>query len=79
MRYVVTVKHPSNPLHDPLTKVTGPCPASANCTDATGEHHSLVVRANSVTAVLQYFASRNTHVTRIEELAAAHDVDADQP
>lgn len=56
--FIVTVRLPKNPKHDPHNKVTGPCPLyqhmsellaglstvyiTSLCTDTTGEHHSFV-------------------------------------
>lgn len=45
--FIVTVKLPRNPEHNPREKKTRPCPVQlgATCTDATGEHHSYLVIA----------------------------------
>ncbi len=68
MSYIVTIKLPRNPDHDPRNKVTGPCPANPNteCTDVTGEHHSVLVETQEQVAEL--FES-HLHVTRAEKLA----------
>lgn len=78
VQYIVTIKQPSNPLHDPLNKVAGVCPASTSCTDATGEHHSVAVQASSMAYALAHFARKNIHVTRIEELNVVHDINPEQ-
>lgn len=60
---LVTVKLPKNPEHDPRNKQTGPCVVSPTCTDATGEHHTVVARTmDEVEALREKFG----HITRIE-------------
>lgn len=52
------------------TKKTGPCPFSSNCTDVTGEHHSLILWAHNmeeVTRMAQGYLVPGSHITRIEE------------
>jgi hypothetical protein len=42
--FLVTVKLPKNPEHNPRDKKTGPCPVDGKpCTDVTGEHHTFLV------------------------------------
>lgn len=69
-KFVVTVKYPKNPAHDPQNKKSGRCPVYIGtwCTDSTGEHHSIFASASSLAKVESYFVSRGIHVTRIEEL-----------
>jgi hypothetical protein len=65
--YVVTVKLPRNEAHDPRNKVTAPCPLSGReCTDQTGEHHSVLVEAQSAIGARDYFIAAGVHVTRVE-------------
>jgi hypothetical protein len=65
--YIVTVKLSRNKAHDPRNKVTAPCPVSGReCTDQTGEHHSVLVEAQSATGAREYFIAGGVHVTRVE-------------
>lgn len=67
--YIVTIKLPKHPSHNPRSKVTGECPVSLyKCTDQTGEHHSVLVNADSISAVRHHFAFKGVHVTRIEHV-----------
>jgi hypothetical protein len=67
MQFIVTVKMPRNPAHDPRNKLTGPCPSNgAWCSDQTGEHHSLLMEARSADDVRNYLTMIKVHVTRIE-------------
>jgi len=64
--WMVTVKLPRNPEHDPKAKQSGPCPVNgAPCTDTTGEHHTVL--SMSWTQVEDLM--RDHHITRIEEPA----------
>lgn len=68
--YLVTVKLPRNPDHDPNNKVTGVCPAFGTyCTDVTGAHHTVLVRniGSAVAARIEY-ELMGFHVTRIEHV-----------
>ena len=76
MRFLVTLKLPKHPLHDPANKVTGPCPLqpwSADdtdtklCTDVTGQHHTILVERDSLEELRSAY-ERTYHVTRIEEV-----------
>lgn len=63
---MVTVKLPKNPNHDPQNKVTGPCPVgfvNTQCTDVTGEHHTLLVADEQVSSLKARY-----HITRIEDV-----------
>lgn len=65
--YLVTVKVPKSPGHDPRNKVTGTCPVTEEeCTDVTGEHHTLIVHAPTVQDADDFSRARYGHVTRIE-------------
>lgn len=69
--YIVTIKLSRNPSHDPRNKVIGPCPADASsaCTDATGEHHSILMRSPELPeALARLLRADGVHVTRIEEV-----------
>lgn len=60
--YIVTIKLPRNPKHDPHNKIVGECPVSDECTDSTGEHHSTIVMTIEEVEAMQ----KNVHVTRVE-------------
>lgn len=63
--YLVTVKLPKNPDHNPRDKKTGICAVSARCTDVTGEHHTVYAKDyEAVEALLEKFG----HITRVETL-----------
>ena len=66
-QFIVTVKLPKNPEHDPHNKKTGTCKFSDLCTDVTGEHHSFLYEGDSVEWVRRHWTSKGTHVTRVEE------------
>ena len=70
MKYIVTVKLPRNPDHDPQNKVTGACPATGEfCTDVTGQHHSFRVVADGEEHVRKITRlSGFKHITRIEAI-----------
>lgn len=66
--FLVTVKLPKNPEHNPRNKKTGPCPVNGKpCTDVTGEHHTFLAELDDVTAedVREIYQSMY-HVTRVE-------------
>jgi len=63
---LVTIKLPKNPNHDPHNKVTGPCPVSSECTDSTGEHHTVLVTSDEEIAALR---EEFGHITRIETVS----------
>lgn len=66
--YIVTIKDPKNPRHNPHNKVTSECTRSDVCTDSTGEHHSFIVETElSPGEVIAAFRSAGTHVTRVEQ------------
>lgn len=65
--YIVTVKLPKEPLHDPKAKVTGACRLSAVCTDWTGAHHSFIVLGASAGGVQADWEARGYRVTRVEQ------------
>ncbi len=65
--YIVTIKLARNPDHDPNNKVTGPCPANplTECSDVTGEHHSVPVMSDDQ---VQELIDVGLHITRVEKL-----------
>lgn len=65
--YLVTIKLPRNPDHNPRAKLTDSCAVSDNCTDSTGEHHTYLART------IEEVQAETRHITRIEtiELATA--------
>lgn len=67
-RYLVTIKLPRNPGHDPHNKKTGPCPASTECTDSTGEHHTFLLETDQLSMAL----ARYSHVTRVERVVTVN-------
>lgn len=66
--FLMTIKLPRNPAHDPRNKVTAPCPAAdrSPCTDATGEHHTYLVEAADRDTAVEHARQRYGHVTRVE-------------
>ena len=66
--FLVTVKLPKNPAHNPRDKRTGPCPVNVTevCTDTTGEHHTIVVHGSDVEDVSTFVRERFAHITRLE-------------
>lgn len=67
-RYIVTVKLPKYPDHDPRDKKIGGCAVSPECTDATGEHHSFLLETDR----LQLALARYSHVTRVERVVTVN-------
>lgn len=65
--FIVTVKLARLPARYPRAKVTARCPVSTECTDQTGEHHSLLWLAETAAEIREFYAKINVHVTRIEE------------
>ncbi len=64
--YLVTIKLARNPDHNPRQKVTAKCPFHGSvCTDATGEHHTVMAKGYSASEVYARFA-KDYHVTRVE-------------
>jgi len=65
--FVVTVKLPKNPEHNPHDKRTNQCPLQpmSLCTDATDEHHSFLSIGSSAEDVRTKY-ERFYHVTRVE-------------
>lgn len=64
--FIVTVKRPKTPGHDPQAKKTGPCPFSPECDDVTGQHHTFLARGRDAAQVRAYWESQGEHVTRVE-------------
>lgn len=67
--YLVTVKMPKNPAHNPHAKQAGPCPFSDECTDVTGEHHTFLTDAEGV----EQLRANGSHITRTELLQHSPD------
>lgn len=63
--YIITIKLPKNPEHDPRNKKMSVCEFSPVCTDATGEHHSFL----GTDETLALLRGRDTHITRVELVA----------
>lgn len=62
--WIVTIKLPRHPNHDPRNKISGECPVhGATCTDLTGQHHSFLIRD---TDLWKLDTIENLHVTRVE-------------
>lgn len=68
-KYIVTVKV-YNKTHDPKNKRIGACITSIVCTDFTGHHHSLLVKAQNIVKAQNYIIEvyGDIHITRIEEV-----------
>ena len=69
MTFLVTVKLPRRDDHDPAHKVTGRCPVPPHfhCTDVTGQHHTVLVTAESAEGAAARFPG--WHITRVEAAA----------
>jgi len=68
-RYIVTLKLPKKPDHDPRNKKTGPCQFARVCTDVTGEHHSLLISSPAtIEEIKEAYKKRGVHVTRVEQM-----------
>jgi hypothetical protein len=74
--YLVTIKLPRNPAHNPRDKQIGTCPVrhgaepgdgGALCSDVTGEHHTYLYAASSPSAAITHGQLLYGHVTRVEE------------
>lgn len=79
MMFIVTVKLPKNPKHDPHNKVMGDCPVggiavgsgASMCSDVTGEHHSFLWAGDpdlTPLGVRDHWKTLGYHVTRVEEV-----------
>jgi len=66
--FIVTIKLPRNPDHDPHNKKSGNCLVSNNCTDVTGEHHSYLDQDVSEERLRARASERFKHITRTEEV-----------
>lgn len=64
--YVITVKVPKNPQHDPHNKQLGECPYSTQCTDVTGVHHSFLGTIVDISRLHE----EGVHITRTELVTA---------
>lgn len=69
-QFLVTVKIPRNPAHDPFNKIAGTCPVSgAHCTDITGQHHTLLVSAQNIDQLQRTIVFPDgASLTRIEKV-----------
>lgn len=65
---LVTIKLPKNPDHNPREKLTSTCAVSPECTDSTGEHHTVAVYTDDEVDALR---TRFGHITRIERVSLA--------
>ena len=71
-QYIVTIKVRKDPAHNPYDKKTQNKEIGStehNCTDATGEHHSMLVNANGYKEAESKVNKRlgPIHITRIEQ------------
>lgn len=68
--FLVTIKLPRNPKHNPQNKIVGRCPFSDECTDSTGEHHTGIVSASEQAVVEMMYGPEGMghHITRIEKM-----------
>ncbi len=69
-KFLVTVRLPKNPAHNPRDKKAGPCPVNGKpCTDVTGEHHSFLTDDVTLSAeqVREVYQATH-HVTRVETI-----------
>lgn len=71
--FLITVKLPKNPEHNPREKKTGLCPLAPypghECTDVTGEHHSMIRDHPGLTAEqVRDLYQNEFHVTRVESV-----------
>jgi hypothetical protein len=66
--FIVTVKLPLAPEHDPQHKKIGNCLVSDYCTDVTGEHHSFLDWDVSAERLRTRLSEKFRHITRIEEV-----------
>jgi hypothetical protein len=67
--YLVTVKLPKNPTHNPRAKKSGPCPVNGEpCSDVTGEHHTVVMRTTHTLSWVAAEYGKEYHVTRVESM-----------
>lgn len=66
--FLVTVRLPKNPEHNPRDKKTGPCPVDGKpCTDVTGEHHTFLTDLDDIGAEgVREIYQGIYHVTRVE-------------
>jgi hypothetical protein len=67
-QFLVTIRLPKNPEHNPRDKKTGPCPVNGKpCTDVTGEHHTFLVDLEDFTVQdVREVYQGIYHVTRVE-------------
>ncbi|MDF2915861.1 MAG: hypothetical protein K0S70_78 [Microbacterium sp.] len=65
---IITIKLPKNPAHNPHAKITGGCAVATECTDSTGEHHTLVIYDETGAGEADV-RERYSHITRVETIA----------
>ena len=78
MQAVVTIKLEKNSKHNPKMKRDGECPLTAliplmksYCSDITGQHHSVLIEAQSLSRIAQKARAlfgEDVHITRIEQV-----------
>ena len=68
--YIVTIKLKEKKEHNPRNKKIDYCPLTNNhiCTDSTGAHHSVLIKAENINKIKQHLKHLNFHITRIEEV-----------
>ncbi len=70
MLFIATLKFKAKKDHDPRFKVKSFCALSSLCTDSTGAHHCILVKAPSLAEaqlkLIDVFGKK-THITRIEK------------
>lgn len=67
--FLVTVRFPEDPNHDPRNKVTGECPlTSGDCTDVTGAHHTMLIESDGTAESVREEFATHYRVTRVEEV-----------
>lgn len=66
--FLVTVRLPRRPEHDPHNKIAGTCPVQGDyCSDTTGEHHTVLVDdMPDIPTVQAAFERLGYKITRIE-------------
>lgn len=67
--FIVTVRQPKQPGHDPHNKKTGVCTWSNYCTDVTGEHHSYLFIGTEEDARDSATLIDGARLTRLEKVS----------
>ena len=78
MQAIITIKLAKNSKHNPKKKLGGECPLTSLipftgkfCTDVTGQHHSILIEAESLSIIGQKARAlfgEDVHITRIEQV-----------